>query len=454
MSPDVHGSIPNPKPTGLGDKDPQLNPLQQILAKPAEEILPAIADLYAQDVEFAYQRAERMLQTRTKNGLVSINLDYHQDKVARLRINANMTVAGERWPQLVREADDPDQVTKLVEAYAKWIDASDKGSYTGLRGGSPTEFMQTLATWMKAHHQEFSSDSPIVTAFRTLITQKEDEPNSRTRLRMRQSVFVIPENYKNATITTIGLETERKDLVEFCEAVNVHPSPHLIAERSKLKTLTGKWMLAFDVDGENIRKFQRNVKPDAQRIGDRRVHQFDEMAADLVLDTTALIAAKGGVNAEKVWKTLDARREAQTVDTYAKAVPVAEIINIANALTISINKADALVGEDGKPVKLDELPRGNIRYLAEAFRRILYTCLDLDRSLVNVGDIVDEFGIDERVELTMDYIWKREGGPRTKAVGSTAVNGARNARGEELRRQDGKPQYRAQLYVPGYGQIS
>lgn len=371
-----------------------------------------------------------------------------------------------QWPEKVESCEDVPEMLELMKSYEPWLDASDEAG-GAFRGITPMNFMQSVASWMDRHDLPFDKDEPVVSAFREFITSDELKAEDTARAKLRLVAFsTVP--YRNQRYSDLAPEklsktqTERLKLERFCDALDVHPSDVMSRQRSYLHELTDRWQLGFDADGSGVEEFDNLLDRLPKTIPTRSVVAVHNRAINLVTDSLALIAASGGNNAERLWAAIEGNKAGQQYGSVEVTASAAGVLSLAKTITDSINQAGGVEFEDKtgeiKAEQLDTLPVKDMRYLPEAFRRLLYACIDMDGSVEDKDRLAADLDIGTRVIVIEKYAEKMFGiavSPQAQAVGETALKSASEPANEQPpRKESGKRIFRPQLFKAGHGKIS
>lgn len=370
------------------------------------------------------------------------------------------------WPEKIDACEDQAQVIAAIGSYKPWLDAGD-ASGDAFRGIIPMDFMQSVASWMDQHDEPYVPDNPVVGAFRELITSDEIKADDVAREKLRLTAFstvpYINQRYSDLPAAKLTkLQAERMKLEKFCDALDVHPSDVMSRQRSHLHELTGRWQLGFDADGYGVDEFDILLDRLPKTIPTRSVVAVHNRAISLVTDSLALIAASGGNNAGRLWAAIESNKAGQQYGSVEVTASAAGVLSLAKTITDSINQAGGVEFEDEtgeiKAEQLDTLPVKDMRYLPEAFRRLLYACIDMDGSVEDKDRLAADLDIGTRVVVIEKYAEKMFGiaiSPQAQAVGETALKSASEPANEQPpRKESGKQIFRPQLFKAGHGKIS
>lgn len=369
---------------------------------------------------------------------------------------------GREWPHKVAACEDIEQITATFAAYKPWLDKGDEQG-SAFRGITPVNFMQSVADWMEQHEQPFVPENPVVISFRELVTSDEIKAEDRAREKIRVAAFSTVPYISERHLRRVGgkltaTQERRVVLNKFCEALEVHPSDTMSRQRKFLHELTDRWALDFDADGEGLEGFDKDLDRLPKTIPLRSLPGLQTRATNLVTDSLLLVAMNGGRNAEKLWQAIDGNKAASKEGSIAKTVSAVSILGLAKSMTDSINQSGGVEVDDGvdeaQTYQLDALPPKDMRYLPEAFRRLLYACIDMDASIEDKDRLAVDLDIATRVEVLEKYAEKTSGAPapQTQAMGSAALKSATNE--QPPRKETGKQIFRPQLFKAGHGKIS
>jgi hypothetical protein len=369
------------------------------------------------------------------------------------------------WHKLIETAGTEGEMVALAAGFNAWLNSARDYEYVPVGQPKATELLGSITHWFYKKRQDVTLHHPVVQAWKKVFSldqdadQDLDQDSLELRARMGMSIHYVAQHRLN--LHALSPTAQRKDnntlLAQYLDrgAISLHEDE----TRQQISQLIGKSTLYFDVDGEGLSQFQTtadNASENTKNLN-RSIHGLDQKAGELITDTLVLIAVNGGTTAWKLVEALNARRTPLADDTRAAALTMSSLIDMANAVTVQMNASGGMEDNDGQLRQLDHLPKGNLMYLGEAFRRLLHVSLELDSSMHDKKDeVIDELKIDQRLQALLQYLdLKYQKEPEYKKnIGQRAVELAMRGRGGDARRATGKRVHRAGMFKPGAGKIS